>query len=77
VGLIYNFKSSEPQNPQKAQKNIIRVVRAIRMLKVTPLFIPGASLPTATADCYCAAPGGGLTYNFKSSEPQNPQKTQK
>jgi hypothetical protein len=24
-----------------------------------------------------AGPGGGLTYNFKSSEPQNPQKAQK
>jgi hypothetical protein len=41
------------------------------------VLIPGASLPTATADCYCATPGGGLAYNFIRSEPQNPQKAQK
>ena len=32
--------------------------------KVIHSFIPGT-------------PGGGLTYNFNSSEPQNPQKTHK
>jgi hypothetical protein len=39
--------------------------------------IPFQSYSSVCSRPAAAGPRGGLTYNFKSSEPQNPQKAQK
>ena len=54
------------RNTRKIRKNgILLYSLCLCEKQVTPSFIPGASLQTATANCHWVAPRGGLVYNVK------------